>query len=284
MAAMTTTIRGMTLADVKPAAAAVLAGGWGERTAFFRFCAGHAGCRPFVAVEGDAIVGTGVGTVNGAAGWVGTVFVAPTHRGKGLGRALTEVVTDALEEAGCRTLLLVASPEGLPLYERLGFRVTTSYHVLDHAGLPSPTEARQDGRNRVRAFDPADLDPVTTLDRAATGEDRAHLLRALASPAAARCAVRDEAVSGFLVLTPWGGAATIATGADDALALLDDRRRRAGPGGRVRTGVLAENEEGLARLRGAGWTEAWQAPRLERGETLDWSPSSIWGQLQYAMG
>jgi GNAT superfamily N-acetyltransferase len=283
MAAMTT-IRTMTLADVKPAAAAVLAGGWGERTAFFRFCAGHAGCRPLVAVEGDAIVGTGVGTVNGAAGWVGTVFVAPAHRGKGLGRALTGAVIDALEEAGCRTLVLVASEEGLPLYERLGFRVVTHYHVLDHAGLPSAPEVEPAGGIRVRAFEPGDLDAMTVIDRAATGEDRAHLLRALASPAAARCAVRDGGVRGFLVLAPWRGAATIATGADDALALLDDHRRRAGPGGRVRTGVLAENEEGLARLLDAGWTEAWQAPRLERGEMLDWSPSSIWGQLQYAMG
>jgi GNAT superfamily N-acetyltransferase len=284
MAAMTMTIRAMTPADVEPAAAAVLAGGWGERTAFFRFCAGHAGCRPFVAVEGEAIVGTGVGTVNGAAGWVGTVFVAPAQRGKGLGRTLTGAVMDALEEAGCRTLVLVASEEGLPLYERLGFRVVTHYHVLERAGLPPDAPGTTAETVRVRAFEPADLSSMEALDQAASGEDRAHLLRALATPDRARSVVREGRVTGFVVRPPWAGGATVAPAVDDGVALLDDRRRLAGPERRVRTGVLAENEGGLARLRGVGWTEAWRAPRMERGEPLAWSPSSIWGQFQYAMG
>ena len=33
-----------------------------------------------------------------------------------------------------------------------------------------------------------------------------------------------------------------------------------------------------------GWTEAWEGPRLIRGEPLDWHPEAIWGQFNHAMG
>jgi GNAT superfamily N-acetyltransferase len=269
--------------DVDPAAAAVLAGGWGDRSTFFHFVAAHAGCHPVVAEVDGRIVSTGVGTANGRAGWIGTIFVAPEHRGRGLGRAMTEVVIDALETAGCRTLLLVATQEGLPVYERLGFAVETRYRVLEAASAGDDHPPGADSP-LIRAFGPPDLEAMVALDRAATGEDRAHLLGALASPASTRCSVRDATVTGFLLRPPWPGGATIAPLADDAIALLEDRRRQLEPGGRLRTGVLEWNEGGAERLRALGWTEAWTAPRLIRGEPLDWTPASIWGQLQYAMG
>jgi hypothetical protein len=48
--------------------------------------------------------------------------------------------------------------------------------------------------------------------------------------------------------------------------------------------LLAENEAGLERLAATGWTEAWRAPRLIRGDPLTWQPSAIWGQFNHALG
>ncbi len=126
---------------------------------------------------------------------------------------------------------------------------------------------------------------MADLDRAATGEDRRHLLRAFATQASAT--VFDDAadgIRGFVVRAPWGGGATIAPDPDVALALLEARRRRTSPDRHVRAGVLAENEAGLARLADAGWTEAWRAPRLVRGAALVWQPEAIWGQFNHAIG
>jgi ribosomal protein S18 acetylase RimI-like enzyme len=289
---MTPTIRPMTTPDAEPAAALISSGGWGDRSGFFAHVARSAACRPLVAVLDGEIVGTGVGTVNGPVGWVGTIFVAPDARRRGLGRALTEAVIDRLEAAGCRTLLLVASAQGRPLYERLGFDVQTHYHTLEAPGLTSegatgaapPTEAAGQER-RVRPFRSADLPALARLDRAATGEDREHLLRAFARPESALC-LEDAAgeVHGFVVRASWGGGATIAGDPDDALLLLDARRRIAGADHRVRAGVLDENRDGLARLGERGWTEAWTAPRLIRGARLDWEPRAIWGQFNHALG
>jgi hypothetical protein len=71
---------------------------------------------------------------------------------------------------------------------------------------------------------------------------------------------------------------------DGALAILRARRRGAGTDRRVRAGILVDNEAGAAALAADGWTEAWRAPRLIRGEALDWQPDQIWGQFNHALG
>ena len=273
-------LRAMTPADVDAASDALLRNDWGDRRANFRFAADHPECLAFVADADGAIVGTGIATVNGAVGWIGTIWVDPTLRRRGLGMALTQATIDAAEAAGCRTLVLVATDAGLPMYQRIGFEVQTEYRILEAPGLgggvPDP---------RIRAFRRDDLEAIAALDRAATGEDRSHLLRAFASPGTARCVIRaDGAIGGFVIRAPWGGGATIAPDPADAATILRARRVAAGPEKRVRAGLLAENVEGMRMLLADGWTEAWEGPRLVRGEPLDWHPDAIWGQFNHAMG
>ena len=274
----------MTTADIEPAVAAILADDWGDRRAWFEFAVAHSECRAFVAEDDDAaIVGTGIVTINGPVAWIGTIWVAPTARGRGLGRALTEAPIDEAEQAGSRTLVLVATDAGQPLYERLGFKVQTWYRTMEAPALA--TAPAQAGGEVVRAFRPDDLEAMAALDREATGENRRHLLAAFATPDTARVvtAGRDEAL-GFVIRAPWGGGATIAARATDALAILRARRLAAGPGRRVRAGILVENVVGAEALAADGWTEAWRAPRLIRGDPLEWQPDHIWGQFNHALG
>ena len=277
-------LRPMTTADIEPAAAAILADAWGDRRAWFEFAVAHLECRAFVAEDDDgAITGTGIVTINGPVAWIGTIWVAPTARGRGLGRALTVAPIEAAEGAGCRTLVLVATDAGQPLYERLGFTVQTWYRTMEAPGLQSGPE--EDTGGLVRAFRPDDLETMAALDREATGEDRRHLLAAFATPDTTRVVTtaQDEAL-GSVVRAPWGGGATIAPRAADAIALLRARRLAAGPERRVRAGILLENVAGAEALDADGWTEAWRAPRLIRGEPLDWQPDHIWGQFNHALG
>ena len=274
----------MTAADVEPAAAAILADDWGDRRAWFEFAVAHPECRAFVAEDHDgAIVGTGIVTINGPVAWIGTIWVAPSERGRGLGRALTETPIEEAEGAGCQTFVLVATDAGQPLYERLGFTVQTWYRTMEAPGLAT-TPADGDG-SVVRAFRPDDLGAMADLDRAATGEDRRHLLAEFAGPDTTKVVTPgQERPTGFVIRAPWGGGATIAPRADDALAILHARRLAAGPERRVRAGILLENEAGAAALIADGWTEAWRAPRLVRGRPLEWRPEQIWGQFNHALG
>lgn len=274
-------------ADVEPAATAILADDWGDRRAWFTFAVRSPGCRVVVAEADDrSLIGTGVASVHGRVGWVGTIWVASGWRGQGLGRRLTEWTIDAAEDAGCRTLVLVATSSGRPLYERLGFEVQTWYRTMERPGVaPAPDTAGAAGAAGVRDFADGDLDAMLALDTAATGEDRRHAIEAFAAPGSTRVATGPGgAVTGFVIRAPWGGGATIAPALPDALAILDARLAAAGPGRTVRCGILIDNESGAETLEATDWTEAWRAPRLVRGEPLDWDPSAIWGQFNHALG
>jgi predicted N-acetyltransferase YhbS len=273
-------IRTMTPVDAGPAADAIERSGWGARHVKMAFVARHRQCRPFVAEADGAIVGSGVTTVNWPVGWIGTIWVDPAWRGRGLGKALTQVTIDAAEDAGCRTLVLVATDAGRPLYERFGFEVQTQYRILEALGL-----AENDDEPRVRPYRASDLAVMTELDAAATGEDRAHLLEAFAAPDTTRCLARgDGSLGGFVLRPPWGGGATIAPDPDDAMAILHARRVASGPAKRVRAGLLATNVAGIERLLAAGWVDVWRAPRMIRGEMPAWQPNAIWGQFDHAVG
>ena len=275
------TIRPMLPEDVEPASAGIERARWGDRRTWFEFATTQPECRPIVAELDGEIVGTGVASANGPVGWVGTIWVDPDHRGHGLGRALTQQVIDDLEQMGCRTLVLVATDEGRPLYERMGFELQTHYRILEAPGL-EPGETAGDGA--VRPFRGEDLDSLIALDRTATGEARGHVIARFADATSTKVFDVDGEIRGSVIRAPWGGGATIAPDPDDAMRLLEARRRSSGPNGRVRVGLLEENTTGLERLAAAGLHPVWSAPRLIRGEPLRWRPEWIWGQLNHAIG
>ena len=275
-------LRPMGSDDLEPAVAAILADHWGDRRAWFAFALGSSACRVVVAEDDSGVVvGTGVATINGPVGWIGTIWVAPAHRGRGLGRALTQWTIDTAESSGCRTLVLVATDRGRPMYERLGFDVQTWYRTMEAPGMPVGSPSAD---SRLRPFQPSDLDAMTALDRQATGEERRDVIATLASHDGTRILDGDAGPTGFVIRAPWGGGATVAPSVGDALTILHARRLAAGPDKRVRCGILLENAAGAEALEAAGWTEAWRAPRLIRGAPLDWRPEHIWGQFNHAMG
>lgn len=273
-------LRPMLPADVDEATDMILSHDWGVRREFLAFATSQPACTAMVAEADGVIVGTGVGTANGSVGWIGTIFLAPPWRGQGLGRAMTQAIIDRLESAGALTLVLVATADGRRLYEKMGFEVQTRYRILEAPGLP----ADPGGTAMVRVFRPDDIEAIRSIDREGTGEDRGHILRRLATPETARVAVEDGEVAGFVIRAPWGGGATVARSTEAALAIIEARRVASGPSGRVRVGLLQDNAEGFERLEALGFAPSWSAPRMIRGEPMDWHPEWIWGQFNHAVG
>jgi len=276
------TIRPMRAADAVEAADLLRRGDFGERLDFFEWALTQPTIAPVVAVHEGRIVGTGTGSAHGHSGWVGVIFVAPDRRGTGLGRSITRTVIDDLEARGCRTQVLIASPMGRPIYVREGFTALDHQVRFTIDGLP-PGDGSMDPR--VRLYAAGDFDAIAALDRHATGEDRGHVLRALVTTESTLVAVDAAgAVRGFLARTPWRGGGLIATDPDDALRLLEHRRRSTGISGKAGAGVLASNVIGRERLRAAGWHEEMGNLRMIRGEPLDWHPDAIFGQFNGALG
>jgi GNAT superfamily N-acetyltransferase len=273
-------IRAMTAADVEPAAEMIRRGEWGDRSVFLTWAVEFPRSHVFVAEDAERIVGTGIATANGPVGWVGTIFVAPDRRREGLGDALTRTVIDDLESRGCRTLVLTATDAGRPLYERLGFHVQMPQLFFTAASLPA--KEADDG---VLPFDPTMLPGMIALDRLATGEDRSAVVGRLASPESSRVLLgADGVLRGFLIRAPWGGVSLMAAEADDAIRLLEWRRRQAGVDHPVYAGFPDSGDSRRARLLSEGWTLAGAGTRMIRGAPLEWRPDWIWGSFSGALG
>ena len=272
--------------DVARAADVIRRGQFGEREQFLAWAIGQPTIRAFVGADDHGkILATGVASAHGPVGWVGVIFVTPERRGSGLGRAITRRVIEELEARGCRSQVLIASPMGRPIYEREGFTALGRQvrFTADAVADAEPASAVRDGR--IRGFGDDDLDDVLAMDRAATGEDRSGVLRALAAPGSTWVTVdAADRATGFFIRPPWRGGGVIAQDPDDAIRLLELRRRLTAPGAQAGAGVLASNEVGRERLRAAGWKEEPANDRMIRGEPLGWTPSAIWGQLNGALG
>jgi hypothetical protein len=150
----------------------------------------------FRAAERDgAVVGTAGAVAYGDdLAWVCMVLVDPAARGRGLASRL---VSDVLERvSGYAVVGLDATPQGRPVYARLGFVDGPAL-----ARLEAGTERRLPERSRV-AVQPLreeDLAAVLPWDREVFGADRARVLRfALASaPEYAWLCVGEGGVLGY---------------------------------------------------------------------------------------
>lgn len=208
-----------------------------------------------VALDGDRVVATALVTPFGDVGMVNMIIVDEAMRGRGLGR---QIMTRAMALIQPREWRLVATPSGQPLYEKLGFAPCGAIH--QHQG----TLARVAPPQGIAWAGPEDMEAIIAMDRAATGADRAGLIRAIAG--AGRLAVAPG--RGYAALRVFGrgevAGPVIADTPDTARALLAQLfADRAGAFMRVdTTGVsglepwlaeigLAEVDRGVAMTRGA---------------------------------
>ena len=126
-----------------------------------------------VASRDASVVGTTLRTDYGPdVSMMHMIIVGKSERGQGLGRKLMEA---AMESTTDRELRLVATKEGLPLYEKLGFQpageITQCQGNIDIAD-PSGTD--------IFSADAQDIDEIILLDRQYVAADRGVLLRWLA--------------------------------------------------------------------------------------------------------
>lgn len=151
----------------------------------------------FVAIGGSGeVVGTILLTAYEAdCATVNMVIVDPALRGRGLGRRLMDA---ALDLAGGLPLRLVATEDGLPLYEKLGFRATGT--ILQHQGVVVEVASP----NATEDATAADIPSIAALDRIAFGADRGGLIERLGAVGAFAVLRRGGHVAGFAAMRSFG--------------------------------------------------------------------------------
>jgi GNAT superfamily N-acetyltransferase len=156
--------------------------------------------------------------------WIGMVLVDPEFRGRGIGTRLLEKTIEHLDGIGIGTMKLDATPQGRPIYQKLGFN--DEYEIERWLLRRSASEA-------APAPEPHPVsDNVLQLDREIFGADRGSLLRSLAAenPDFAMATERNGRIAGYTFgrrgtladhLGPW-----MARDEETAVGLLDEFLRR----------------------------------------------------------
>jgi GNAT superfamily N-acetyltransferase len=137
--------------------------------------------------EGGCFIAEVDGTVRGTVttityekrfAWVGMVLVDPEYRGKGLGTKLLEIAIEHLLNARITSIKLDATPQGKPIYEKLGFQCEYEIErwILKRT---LETSARPDENVSRNAVSGQVLEMILAEDREIFGADRSQLLISL---------------------------------------------------------------------------------------------------------
>jgi GNAT superfamily N-acetyltransferase len=269
---------------VLEATSCVVDGGWGTYRQFhplLTFFAANRRCKSFVARDGEGrVVATSVATRYGRTGWIGQVFVRPDLRGHGLGGRMTSAALDVLQRGGCETILLAATDLGRPVYERLGFRIESSYHELKGTALPRTAELAP-----FRPLLASDHAALRALDRQVSGDDRGPILARFGEFAWG--VAGSGGLAGAAVPLPWGGAwAALLPGAGrvEIAAMVPLIRTVGSIGPDVIVYTPDENRVALEELRDNGFEELRTVPRMVLGKRSEWLPAAVWNPLSLGLG
>jgi GNAT superfamily N-acetyltransferase len=172
-------LRAMTKADICAAQRLKKIAGWNQTEADWeRFLeAGEAGC--FVAELDGQVCGTATTiSFESRFAWIGMVLVDPACRGRGIGTRLLEQTIAYLDARRIPCVKLDATPQGRPIYEKLGF---LPEHEIERWTMRRPPVQGTElsGAGSPADFPPSLLQDIFETDRELFGADRSFLLKSL---------------------------------------------------------------------------------------------------------
>lgn len=155
--------------------------------------------------EDGALLGTATWWAYGENfGFIGLVVVDRAHQGKGIGRRLLDTIID---EAGARSLQLIATSAGLKLYRQCGFREAGLIEQRQGIVSPQPSLPPPAGTT-VRAIQADDFETLVGLDANAFGAPRRQVIGQLLSEGSGVLSTRDGRPTGF-AMARQGGRGTL---------------------------------------------------------------------------
>lgn len=240
--------------------------------------------RGWVACEaGGHLLGTALWWPYGARfATVGLVIVDRHQQGKGIGRRLMNAV---IEDAGTRSLELVATRAGKRLYEQCGFREQSAIHQRQGTptGMAPPVEA---GEASLRPVVSADVSTIGQWDSNAFGNDRTDVIAAVLETGEGVLAARGGRLCGYALARPAGRGTTIGpvVAADERLAIELIARLLQGKSGFTRLDVPTDATALGTWLESVGIVRVDQAAIMVRGTPpARGGPARVFGLVSQAL-
>jgi len=243
--------------------------GWGDIKTPHAYYISHSFCRTIKLVSDGIIVGIGTIIRHRGTAWLAHIIVHRDYRGQGLGKQIVGyLISELKKDKQIRTVSLIATDLGYPVYIKNGFALQTEYHFYEK------------GENRsVDLILSSDIKPyenymkseILKMDRSVSGEDRSVFLSEKLTEAFVFR--KNGIVLGFTVPS-LGDGLTIAvnnTAGKELLKLIMNRGNR--------IVVPQENTSAGDFLSENAYIRGKTARRMIHGPEFPWQPENLFNRI-----
>lgn len=250
----------------------------------------------FLALQDERPVGL-IGCINyGPFAYVGSLAVLPALQRQGIGQLLLEHLLHWLEQQGCTTALLDATPEGARLYERCGFVDDDSALHWSYPQAPAQSAVDEilpnallhsDEQRHVEILQQEDIADLTAFDARYFGAGRAAVFSLLRMQYPDRSLVLRDAegwIRGYLfaqqsILGPW-----VAESTEDA-RLLQAHALQLPFDGHPAVFTPGSNHQSIALLESTGFIRKRSLRHMRRGAAFSLrQPEHLYALASFALG
>lgn len=242
--------------------------GWPDIVPEFEYYIRKKFCCPIKAALNNKTVGVGALIVFNHTAWLAHIIVDSKHRNRGIGSQITEKLISEGNKKSIQTYLLIATEMGLPLYEKIGFKIVSEYQYFKRdkpwrgfklSSNIYPYENNLDSR-------------IFELDETITGENRRSLIADYLKTTLVY--IEDKSLTGIFI-PDLGEGTIIATSREAGLELMKVKHSNA-----EKAVLPIENQTGTDFLLQNGYklTDT-KGTRMILGKTINWKPKQIFSRI-----
>lgn len=245
--------------------------GWAPIIPFFEFYLQNSFCRPIKYASRGTIIGVGTAILHDDTAWIAHIIVNTDFRNQGIGTTITRHLIASLQADGMKTISLIASTLGEPVYKKLGFEKDVDY-------LFFKTEQKShDVTKKSISFEPRFQGQLLALDARVYGEIRTQLL--LPHLDRARIILEQNEITGYYL--PTLGEGPIVAQTDFAgCSLLAEKHSNEN----TRVVLPMQNKTAIEFLHGHGFVQFLTGSRMHRGRRIPYQPTKIYNRTGGNLG
>jgi GNAT superfamily N-acetyltransferase len=245
--------------------------GWQDITSWITFYTQSPFCFPVKLIIDDEIAAIGCGIKHADVAWIAHIIVHPDHRNKGLGTSITKSIVDTMLANGSKTLNLVATDLGEPVYKKLGFETESEYGFFKEIKPVNDSIAQN-----ILGYETRFEHEVRALDRLASAEDRVfqwqpHLKDGYFY-------LEENRLTGFYLPT-FGDGCILASTQQAGQSLMKFRLRE-----KDNACFPMENKVALKFMYNLGYHETRVAKRMRLGPAIAWKREMMYNRIAGNLG
>ena len=246
--------------------------GWHDIVPVYRFYNASSFCYPIKVMIANELVGIGTTIMHNDVAWLAHIIVHEDYRNRGIGKIITQSLIGSIDTRICKTIYLIATALGEPVYQKIGFETETEYlfykNILPIKNyVPSPI---------IFPYNKTFHEQIQRMDQRISGENRMFRFEQYLSNASVY--VTNNRLEGYFIPDFHEGL-IVSTSPKAGIELMTKRFTT------KETAVFPiDNIEAIAYMRIQGFEPFKVAKRMRLGEIREVAYTNIFNRIAGSIG